>query len=35
MGLLCLFGGFVLGFGIGLSIVAFEKAFKDFNQLPM
>ena len=39
--LFCLFGGFVfvfvivIGFGAGLAVVAFEKAFKDFNNLPM
>ena len=30
-----LFGGFVVGFGAGIFIAACEKAFKDFNQLPM
>lgn len=33
--LFCLFGGFVVGFGAGIVVVAFEKAFNDFNQLPM
>lgn len=30
-----LFGCFVVGFGTGLVVVAFKKAFNDFNQLPM
>lgn len=33
--LFCLFGGFVVGFGVGLVVVAFKKAFNNFNQLPM
>lgn len=35
MGVIILFGGFVVGFGAGLTVAAIEKAFRDFNQLPM
>lgn len=35
MKLIILFGSFVVGFGIGLTVAAIEKAFRDFNQLPM
>ena len=37
MEVLFLFSGFIVGFGIGIgtAIVAFEKAFNDFNNLPM
>ena len=33
--LFCLFSGFVVGFSAGIAVVAFEKAFNDFNQLLM
>lgn len=33
--MILLIDGFTLGFGAGVAVAAFEKAFKDFNDLPM